>query len=285
MSSVPRLAKALFAAALALPTVLADSDGPVVPNYEVHLQLDPTVVLNSDYRLNDDVIAEFGMPSTVTKKNVQYIDTLDKALSDQGWSCRIRSIEDEDDFDLTYKWRLPIVNGDIDAAIEIAFADGWNDGQGNYKSQVDWYLESQELSISRDYSAASSGYSGMDDPDEKDSRKMLIDNAPKMFDNWVASGWGTDELAEGVIYGPVLSKASEGTWNGVELDIEIWPIQNAAGTGIDYLVEASFKTDDYAFAAEARTELQALLTSKGWFLNASQSKQALVLANYHPSSS
>ncbi|CAK7230091.1 hypothetical protein SBRCBS47491_007469 [Sporothrix bragantina] len=278
------VAKALLAAAVALPAVLASSDGPMVPNYEVHLQLDPSVVLNSDYRLNTDVIDEFDMPSTVTKKNVQYIDTVDKALDAQGWSCRIRNIENESGFDLTFKWRLDINNGDITTALNTAYADGWNSGQGNYEAQVDWYLDSQELSVQRDYTASSSGYSGTDDPTEKDSRSMLIDNAPKMFDNWVSSGWGTTELASGVIYGPVLTKESVGTWNGVELDIEIWPIENSAGTGIDYLVEASFKTDNYTFASVGRTQLQTLLTSKGWFLDASNSKEALVLANYHPTS-
>ncbi|CAK7230936.1 hypothetical protein SCUCBS95973_007741 [Sporothrix curviconia] len=277
-------AKALFVAAVALPAVVLASDGPMVPNYEVHLQLDPTVVLDSDYRLTTAVIEEFAMPTTVTKKNVQYIDTVDEALDAQGWSCRIRNIENESGFDLTYKWRLDIDNGDITTALNTAYADGWNSGQGNYAAQVDWYLDMQELSISRDYTASSSGYSGTDDPTEADSRTMLIDNAPGMFDDWVSSGWGTTELESGVIYGPVLTKVSVGTWNDVELDIEIWPIENSAGTGIDYLVEASFKTDNYTFASVGITQLQDLLTSKGWFLDASNSKEALVLANYHPTS-
>ena len=81
--------KTLLAAVLALPAVLASSDGPMVPSYEIHLQLDPTVVLDSSYRLVSAVIDEFAMPTTVTKKNVQYIDTVDEALDAQGWSCRI----------------------------------------------------------------------------------------------------------------------------------------------------------------------------------------------------
>ncbi|CAK7200711.1 hypothetical protein SEUCBS139899_003410 [Sporothrix eucalyptigena] len=284
MPFVSHAAKALLVAAMALPTAMASSDGPMVPSYEIHLQLDPTVVLDSSYRLTSPVIEEFAMPTTVTKKNVQYIDTVDEALYAQGWSCRIRNIENESGFDLTYKWRLEIENGDITTALNTAYEDGWNSGQGNYEAQVDWYLTFQELSVQRDYTASSSGYSGTDDPTEADSRTMLIDNAPKMFDNWVSSGWGTTELESGVIYGPVLTKVSVGTWNGVELDIEIWPIENSAGTGIDYLVEASFKTDNYTFADVGRTQLQDLLTSKGWFLDASNSKEALVLANYHPTS-
>ncbi|OAA61778.1 hypothetical protein SPI_04637 [Niveomyces insectorum RCEF 264] len=269
-------------AAFALPAVLAS--GPMVPTYEVHLLLDPTVVLNSDDRLISPVISEFAMPTTVTKINVQYIDTVDEDLYNQGWSCRIRNTENKSGFDLTYKWRLPIANGDITGALNTAYSDGWNSGQHNYDAEVDWYLTFQELSIQRDYSASSKGYSGMDDPTEKDSRKFLISNAPGMFDDWVSKNWGTTELADAVVYGPILTKRSVGTWNGVELDIEIWPIENASGTGVDYLVEASFKTDDYSFASTGRDQLTALLQSKGWFLDESYSKEALVMANYHPTS-
>ncbi|CAK7262756.1 hypothetical protein SEPCBS119000_000145 [Sporothrix epigloea] len=281
MPAVP-FAKALLVAALALPAVRASSDSPMVPSYEVHLQLDPTAVLNSSYSLIADVLDEFAMPASVTEKNVQYIDTVDKALDAQGWSCRIRNIQTKAKFDLTYKWRLAINDSDIDAALNTALNDGWNSDQSKYEAQVDWYLSSQELSVQRDHKASEDGYSGLDDPSEQDSQSLLIDNAPKMFDNWAYSGWGTTELGSGVVYGPVLTKASAGTWNGVELDIEVWPIENAAGTGIDYLVEASFKTSNYTFASVGRTQLQDLLTSKGWFLDESNSKEAMVLANYHP---
>lgn len=277
-----KLSRALLAA-LALPAVLASS-GPMVPDYEVHLLLDPTVVLDSNDRLIPTVISAFAMPTTVTKINVQYLDTTDEELYNNGWSCRIRNIENESGFDLTYKWRLPIENGDITGALNTAYDDGWNSGQGNYDAQVDWLLSSQTLSIQRDYSASSKGYSGTDDPDESDSRSMLISNAPGMFDDWVSNNWGTDTLKSAVIYGPVLTKRSVGTWSGVELDIEIWPIENSSGTGIEYIVEASFKTDNYTFASTGRDQLMDLLQDEGWFLAESYSKEDLVMENYHPTS-
>ncbi|KAH8805400.1 hypothetical protein F5884DRAFT_799214 [Xylogone sp. PMI_703] len=224
------------------------------------------------------------MPSTVTKINVQYLDTIPQDLHKQGWSCRIRNIENEDGFDITYKWRLPVNNGDINGALNTAYNDGWNSGQHNYDPQIDWLLDSQTLSISRDYSASSKGYDGTDDPTEKDSRNMLIDNAPDMFDDWVSNNWGTDTLEDAVIYGPVLTKRSSGTWNGNDLDIEIWPIENSSGTGIEYLVEASFKTDDLDSASTGRDQLMEFLQNKGWFLAEGVSKEDLVLENYHPTS-
>lgn len=270
-------------AAIMLPLALA-ADGPMVPDYEVHLLLNPTAVLDSSFKLIPTVLSTFAMPTTVTKINVQYIDTVSEDLYNNGWSCRIRNIENESGFDLTYKWRLPVNNGDINGALNTAFNDGWNSGQGNYDAQIDWLYASQTLSIQRDYTASSKGYSGSDDPDEADSRSMLESNAPGMFDDWVSNNWGTDMLESGVIYGPVLTKRSVGTWDGVELDIEVWPIENASGTGIEYLVEASFKTDNYTFASDGRTELIALFQNEGWFLAESVSKEDLVMENYHPTS-
>lgn len=269
--------------ALALPAVLASS-GPMTPDYEVHILMEPTAVLDSTYRLLPSVLSAFAMPTTVTKINVQYIDTTDEELYSNGWTCRIRNIENESGFDLTYKWRLEVENGDINGALQTAYNDGWNSGQNNYQAEIDWYYDFQELSISRDYTASSSGYSGTEDPDEKDSRSMLESNAPGMFDDWVSKHWGTDTLKSGVIYGPVLTKRSVGTWNGVELDIEIWPIENSEGTGIDYLVEASFKTSNYTFASTGRDQLTDLLQDNGWFLAEGYSKEALVMENYHPTS-
>lgn len=276
------LAKGISAAVI-LPMVLA-ADGPMVPDYEVHLLLDPTVVLGSDFKLTPTVLSTFAMPTTVTKINVQYIDTVSEDLYNNGWSCRIRNIENESGFDLTYKWRLPVNNGDINGALNTAFSYGWNSGQGNYNAQIDWLYASQTLSIQRDYTASSKGYSGTDDPDESDSRSMLESNAPNMFNDWVSDNWGTDLLESGVIYGPVLTKRSVGTWNGVELDIEVWPIENSSGTGIDYIVEASFKTDNYTFASAGRDELITLLQNESWFLAESLSKEDLVMENYHPTS-
>jgi hypothetical protein len=273
-----------FASLALLSLTSVHASGPMTPDYEVHIDLQPTAVLDSSNKLLPTVLSTFAMPTTVTKINVQYLDTTSEDLNSQGWSARIRAIENKSGFDLTYKWRLPINNGDINGALQTAYNDGWNSGQNNYAAEVDWYYNFQELSISRDYSATASGYSGQTDPNEKDSRKMLIANAPGMFDDWNGNGWGTTDLASAVIYGPVLSKRSVGTWNGVELDIEVWPIENSAGNGIQYLVEASFKTDNYTFAQTGRDQLTSLLQSKGWFLAAGYSKEALVLANYHPTS-
>ncbi|KAJ5150898.1 uncharacterized protein N7482_010150 [Penicillium canariense] len=73
------------------------------PDYEVRLLLNPSAVLSPQYELTGNVISSFDMPPTVIKMNVQFLDTSSKELYTADWSARIRKMENEDDFELTYK--------------------------------------------------------------------------------------------------------------------------------------------------------------------------------------
>lgn len=64
-------------------------------------------------------------------------------------------------------------------------------------------------------------------------------------------------------HGPVSVSKYSGQFSGPETDLEIWPIKNADGTGMENLVEISFKTNSYDEASAKRTELMNLLDSKG----------------------
>lgn len=273
------LAVVLAATMLAVPNA-AQAAANMVPNYEVKLLLDPDVVLNSDNKLKSSVRDAFDMPSTVTKMNVQFMDTDDRDLYDNGWSARIRKIEDEDDFELTYKKRYPIVGGNINAALTQANQEGFDSTDTNYEAQVEWGYANKTLSISTKKTGKKSGYSGMELPSASHSRDMLIDKIPGKLDRWLYDGWGEDMLDDSRKYGPVLAKRSIGTWNGTKLYIEVWPIQNAAGTGIEYVVEASFKTDTESDAAAKQALLAAYLQSQGWFLAEDSLKTSLIMERY-----
>jgi hypothetical protein len=120
----------------------------------------------------------------------------------------------------------------------------------------------------------------MDDPNVDDSQDVLIDEAPDKFIGWEGDNWGTTVLASARIYGPVLAKRSTGTWNGVKLYIEVWPIKAASGSGIDYLVEASFKTDDRTDASTKHDQLVTFLQDQGWFLAQDSLKTQLIMERY-----
>ncbi|KAJ4178700.1 hypothetical protein NW755_012994 [Fusarium falciforme] len=265
-------------------TAIADSSTQAAPNmtpeYEVKLLLKPAAVLDPNKELTSTVLSTFHMSPSVTKQNIQFLDTTSKDIYTAGWSARIRKTENEDDLELTYKKRYAIVEGDIDAALTTANNDGFNAGDARYEAQVEWGYQRQTLSISRKKAIADFINSGMDLPGERKSREMLVDKAPDKFDNWLHNKWGTGALAESRIFGPVPAKRSIGTWEGMRLYIEVWPIRNRAGTGIDYLVEASFKTQNRTTTATKHDSLISHLQGKGWFLEEDSLKTQLIMERY-----
>ena len=89
------------------------------------------------------------------------------------------------------------------------------------------------------------------------------------------------EVEKSRIYGPILAKRSVGTWSGLELDIEVWPIkEEAPKTGIEYIVEASFKTKSQSTASTKQAELATFLQEKGWLLAQDSLKTQLIMDRY-----
>lgn len=252
------------------------------PNYEVKLFLNPAVVLNSDNQLKSSVRNYFGMPETKEKMSIQYLDTDSKSLDSQGWSARVRKMEEYTDkeFELTYKKRYPVTNGDINAALILAAADGFDAGEDDYEAQVDWGYSKQTLSFSNKKDIEKSGYSGMDLLSKSDSIKELRDRAPGKFENWGSENWGTDQLKNAHKYGPVDAKRWIGTWRGLKIYVEVWEILKESGSGYDYVVEASFKTDLYADAQSLKAQLETDLTSQGWFVAIDELKTQMILDRY-----
>ncbi|KAL4861846.1 hypothetical protein BDV12DRAFT_203617 [Aspergillus spectabilis] len=250
------------------------------PEYEVRLQLNPGQVLDHEHKPRECVLSTFNMPKTVTKLNVQFLDTNCKEIYSAGWSPRIRKTEKEDDLELMYKKRYPITGNYIDAALSTANKDGFNAGAAKYEAQVEWGYRNHTLSISRKKSVADDEDNGMELPGKHDSQKMLIDEAPDKFDNWDHDKWGTKALSNSRVFGPVLAKRSIGTWSGMKLFLEVWPLRNAAKTEIEHIVEASFKTDSRTTAFDEQRRLADFLQSKGWFLPKDALKTHLIMERY-----
>lgn len=281
MASIMNFSSRGFFAAAAVSLAaasLASAAGNMVPNYEVKLLMNPTVVLGSDFKLKSEVLSAFAMPTTVTKMNVQFLDDDAETLYNAGWSPRIRNMEGQSDYDLTYKKRYAVTGNDIDGALTKANSEGFDVNTSKYEAQIEWGYQKKTLSLSNDKTA--SGASGMDLPNVGDSRTILINNAPDKFNDWTSDNWGTTELKTSRIYGPVLAKRSTGTFNGVKLYVEVWPIKAASGSGIEYIVEASLKTDTSSDASTKQTQLMNLLQNKGWFLAQDSLKTQLIMERY-----
>ncbi|RII34206.1 hypothetical protein D2A34_13680 [Clostridium chromiireducens] len=253
---------------------------PAVPNYEVKIYMNPSVVLDSDNKLKQEVLDTFNMPSTVTKMSVEYLDSSNLDFNDIGWDVRLRKMEGDADFELTYKKRYSIANGNIDSALQTAALDGFDKSEDDYDAQVDWGYNKQTLSFSNDKDVSISGYSGMDLPSSKDSIKAAVKKIPGKLNNSISNNYGTTILQNSHIYGPVDAKRSIGTWNGEKFYIEVWKIKATSGSGYDYVVEASFKTDDRSSAQEGHDQLIELFNEKGWLLPEDQLKTQMILDRY-----
>jgi hypothetical protein len=252
----------------------------MTPEYEVKLLLKPSAVLGLDKELKSTVLSTFDMPSSVTKQSIQFLDTDSKDIYAAGWSARIRKTENDDGLELTYNKRYAIVGGDIDTALTTANNDGFDAGDVKYEAQVEWGYQKQTLSISRKKDVAESTNREMDLPGESNSRAVLIDKAPDKFDDWQGNNWGTSRLAESRIFGPVRAKRSIGKWEGMRLYIEVWRIEKRASTEIDYLVEASFKTESRMTASEKHDSFISYLQEKGWFLCKDSLKTQIIMERY-----
>ncbi|KAJ5906996.1 uncharacterized protein N7473_003912 [Penicillium subrubescens] len=266
-----------MAAIVGFPT---QSEPNIIPDYEVRLLLNPTAVLGPEHELTSTVLSAFHIAPTVTRINVQFLDKGSKEIYLAGWSARIRKAENENDFELTYKKRYPIVGCDVDTALTAANNDGLNARSTKYKAQVEWGYQKQTLSISRKKTVMDTGVNRIDLPDTPNSRKMLIDEAPDKFDNFGSNKWGTGALAVSRIFGPVLVRRSTGLWKGMQLYFETWPLLNSTGTGIEYIVEASFKTTSRMTASVEQTNLAAYLESQGWLLAEDSLKTQLIMERY-----
>ncbi|KAJ9654444.1 hypothetical protein H2198_006524 [Neophaeococcomyces mojaviensis] len=258
----------------------------IVPDYEVKALLKPSEVLKSNNKLKDEVSSAFSIEPGTKKMKIQFLDTKQQHIYEKGWNLRIRKLEDDDEFELTYKKRYLVgdgyssnTEGNIKAASKTAEQDGF-DSTTNYEAQVELGYKKQTLSISRDEDVDTDP-EGMNLPPVEESRKLLIKKAPKKFKNWSRDNWGTDHLADSIVYGPVDAKRTEGTWEGFGVFVEVWFIKKSkTDASLEPIVEVSFKTPDLKKALEGHVKLVEYLQNKGWLLPEDSFRTRLILERY-----
>ena len=249
-----------------------------VPSYEVKFLLDAGKVLNADGSLQSSVTSEFHITSPADQQLVEYFDTHAQDLNGSDWNVRFRKKEDKKKYELTYKKRFTVTNGDINSALTAANQAGFDSSDDNYEAEVDWGYSKQTLSFSNDKEESAS--KGLTIPSESKVLNMLVDNIPGKLKNTNGSGWGKDMLKSSRAHGPVIVSKYEGEFNGLETNIEVMPIRTEDGTGMENLIEISFKTDSYGEAALNRTKLMNTLEAKGWLVHADSLKTNLILNRY-----
>jgi len=257
----------------------ASAAANAVPAYEVKFLAKPELVLNTDGTPRSEVIQTLGLSSTARNISAEYFDTNALNLNQAGWDVRFRKKDDKNNYELTYKKRYPVINGDVNAALTLANQEGFDASDDNYEAEIDWGYGKQTLSFSNTKKVDTNA-TGVQLPSQQEALSMLLDKLPGKLKNWSSSNWGKQQLTASRAYGPVTFQRYEGTWNGQELTLEVWPIRNAAGTGVENIVEISFKTADSTAVSGLRTQLMQVLQNKNWLIPADGLKTQLILERY-----
>ncbi|KAL2200281.1 hypothetical protein P885DRAFT_57162 [Corynascus similis CBS 632.67] len=248
----------------------------LIPDFEIKFLLEPAEVLDTDHNFNDQLLSIFETPPTVTKINVMFMDTNKKTLYQARWSARIRRKEGRPKLELTYKKRYAIEAEDIDAALTEASCDGFDGFHDNeYDAQVEWGYKKMTLSISHKKKVSDPGSGGTSLPDVESARSMIVGNAPDTLGNW-----GKNALRKARVYGPILTTRLTGTWKGLKLIVEVWPIVISAEHKPEYIVEVSVKADTIREAEDVRRALKDMLSGRGWLCPRDALKTRLVMDNY-----
>ncbi|MED1266185.1 hypothetical protein P4U03_05760 [Bacillus mycoides] len=249
---------------------------PMKPSFEVKLLLKPEQVLGYNKEMNQEVLEYFQAGTNYERIQVQFLDTANKSLSNEGWFARIRKKEFSKDFELTYKKRYPIQNVMIQDALEVAKKDGFDSKTDNYEAEIDWGFEKKTLSISNKKSYSAKGYGILDLPNEQAAQNMLIEKLPGKMNKWLYTNWGEEMLKDSHIYGPVLMKRYTGEFENIKTNIEIWPLSNTGKIEDDFVIEVSFKTNEESIATKQRELLMKSLGQKGWLLPKDSLKTELI---------
>ncbi|PEP78723.1 hypothetical protein CN581_22030 [Bacillus toyonensis] len=249
---------------------------PMKPSFEVKLLLKPEQVLGYNKEIKQEVLEHFQVGTNYERIQVQFLDTANKNLSDEGWFARIRKKEFSKDFELTYKKRYPIQNGVIQDALEVAKKEGFDSKTDSYEAEIDWGFGKKTLSISNKKSYSAKGYGVLDLPNEQAAQNMLIEKLPGKMNKWLYTNWGEEMLRDSHIYGPVLMKRYTGEFENIKTNIEIWPLSNTGKIEDDFVIEVSFKTNEESFATKQRELLMASIEKKGWLLPKDSLKTELI---------
>ena len=153
------------------PGIRAADSEEIVSEYEIKLLLDGDRVLDADHLLKKEFREAFQMKKQGETYLVAYLETPDMDYLNAGWINRIRAKSGKKKITLTYKKRVEIRNGDIEAALKIAAeelpgmetllnpdretavngsADMSEDGESPFVIEVDWGYEKMTLNLTHE---------------------------------------------------------------------------------------------------------------------------------------
>ena len=268
---VALLLTVVLSLALLAPALAANME---IDGVEVKYLLDPEKVLGEDNQLTDEALSLLGWTGKVKNRGMQFLDTAEKAYNEAGWSNRVRIKQGDDEYDITFKKRYTVENGDIEAALTLAAQDGFVDGLEDFEAELDWGFNKLTLSISYEESVDKVGYGDTELPNAADSIAYVKANMPAEVKAVAA------DIEKAIVCGPVYYPRYTGELAGMELDIEICPITNAKTGETEYVCEVAFSTDTYQEAVGKRDEIMKILKDAGVLLEQDGLKTNKILNAY-----
>lgn len=221
---------------------------------------------SAHFRSHFDVLGESGAEQAV------YFDTADGMLAQHGWTARLRHKDGAENYDITYKYRLPLGDNSlsantIDAGLDRARKQNFDASDTNYDAQVNASFATSTLDFSNKKSAACVT-SQCEIPSVDDAVTIVADLEP-----------GKLKKATGITLSAADVKMSQTvnqqTWRvdigGIKTDLEV------ATFGDQVWVEVSEEDTSRNDATRKRETLIAELENAGLLVHADAFKTGEVL--------
>ena len=252
----------------------------MIPTYEVKFLLNSEQVLSKEHLLKKEYRNYFNTDSEYHTMSILYLDTEMQDFNNQGWINRIRAKEGKSSFELTYKKRYPIQDGNIENALTLANREGFDATDMNYSAEIDWGYSKMTLSLSCQKEKSNKGYDDLELPKKNAAIEMIKDKMPGKEENWLYENWGKEVSKDAKKAGPVHCYRYNGKCDGIDVDIEIMPIENQTNDNITYVTELSFKENDYESASEGRDIIMNELDELGILEHRDSLKTQMILDAY-----
>ena len=241
---------------------------------EIKFLLDSSMVLGEDHLLTEDMLERFQMEDEPRRIDVIYLDTPERDYLKAGWISRIRVKEGKSRYTLTYKMRYPVKDGDVDAALDAARADGLTLKQGLYPAEIDWGYSKMTLSFAANVDVRTEEVPDLSLLTPGKALQMAVDNLPPEVKNRDADSAVSEKEIQ--VVGPVRFLRYEGALGKQSVRIEVWPIPSETGE-ICYTAELSRACKNLMEAAKIRIKLVEKLEKMGILIRADNLKTQMIL--------
>ncbi|TDM10463.1 hypothetical protein [Macrococcus lamae] len=229
--------------------------------YEVKVYADSTKVLDNKGHIDQDILAAFGAKKKDEDFLVQFIDHQERQNYHNKVTIRIRKSEDDEFLEIQYKKRYPVMDNDIQRAIEQAEADGING-----ELEIEYGINKQTLSVTHVNEVP------VDDhilPALDESHTHLSTDTPASFLPYLTN------MDTPTLIGPVAFERHKGKIDGNKIKLEKWDIDDQK------IVELSAKVTTQELAFTLQQKIIEQLKALNAYEARKQLKTEIIFSQHH----